>query len=155
MLKTCRIQATGRLQSSLSGMQVLNAYLSNGSCYQPVLGSHGAIKRLAKALIRLRVCAGWSEPLLVAHNLIVGNLMSRLKYVRHCLCNALYVYCRGRAVANVGKTCGPTPCFVLAINTFKLSSSTSSLRFFLYTLYLPCMLVLPSETDSNFNAVVS
>ena len=31
------------------------------------LGSHGAIKRLAKALIRLRVCAGWSEPLLVAH----------------------------------------------------------------------------------------
>ena len=48
--------------------------------------------------------------------------MSRLKYVRHCLCNALYVYCRGRAVNNVGKTCGPTPCFVLAINTFKLNS---------------------------------
>ena len=48
--------------------------------------------------------------------------MSRLKYVRHCLCNALYVYCRGRAVTNVGKTCGPTPCFVLAINTFKLKS---------------------------------
>ena len=47
--------------------------------------------------------------------------MSRLKYVRHCLCNALYVYCRGRAVTNVGKTCGPTPCFVLAINTFKLN----------------------------------
>ena len=46
--------------------------------------------------------------------------MSRLKYVRHCLCNALYVYCRGRAVTNVGKTFGPTPCFVLAINTFKL-----------------------------------
>ena len=45
--------------------------------------------------------------------------MSRLKYVSHCLCNALYVYCRGRAVTNVGKTCGPTPCFVLAINTFK------------------------------------
>ena len=41
--------------------------------------------------------------------------MSRLKYVRHCLCNTLYVYCRGRAVTNVGKTCGPTPCFVLAI----------------------------------------
>ena len=27
----------------------------------------------------------------------------------------------GRAVTNVGKTCGPTPCFVLAINTFKLN----------------------------------
>ena len=49
--------------------------------------------------------------------------MSRLKYVRHCLCTALYVYCRGRAVTNVGKTCGPTPCFVLAINTFKLNLS--------------------------------
>ena len=48
--------------------------------------------------------------------------MSRLKYVCHCLCNALYVYCRGRAVTNVGKTCDPTPCFVLAINTFKLTS---------------------------------
>ena len=52
---------------------------------------------------------------------IVGNLMSRLRYARHCLCNALYVYCRGRAVTNVGKTCGPTPCFILAINTFKLN----------------------------------
>ena len=28
---------------------------------------HGIFKRLAKSLIRLRVCAGWSEPLLVAH----------------------------------------------------------------------------------------
>ena len=46
--------------------------------------------------------------------------MSRLRYVRHCLCNALYVYSRGRAVNNVGKTCGQTPCFVLAIKTFKL-----------------------------------
>ena len=29
--------------------------------------SHQIFKRLAKALIRLHVCAGWSEPLLVAH----------------------------------------------------------------------------------------
>ena len=55
--------------------------------------------------------------------LIVGNLMSRLKYVRHCLCNALCVYCRGRAVTNVGKNCGLTPCFVLAINMFNLTNS--------------------------------
>ena len=32
-----------------------------------------------------------------------------------------HVYCRGRAVTNVGKTCGPTPCFILALNTFKLN----------------------------------
>ena len=37
------------------------------------------------------------------------------------LCNDLCEYFRGRAVTNVGKTCGPTPCFVLAINTFKLN----------------------------------
>ena len=75
------------------------------------LGSHEVFKRLAKALIRLCVCAGWSEPLLVAHTslLNVGNLMSWLKYVRHCLCNALYVYCRGRAVTNVGKNLWPDP----------------------------------------------
>ena len=36
------------------------------------------------------------------------------------LFNAMYVLCRGRAVTNVGKTCGPTPCLMLAINTFKL-----------------------------------
>ena len=32
---------------------------------------HRLFKRLAKALIRLRVCAGWSEPLLVAHNTLL------------------------------------------------------------------------------------
>ena len=31
------------------------------------LNTHRIFKRPAKALIRLRVCAGWSEPLLVAH----------------------------------------------------------------------------------------
>ena len=31
------------------------------------INTHRIFKRLAKALIRLRVCAGWSEPLLVAH----------------------------------------------------------------------------------------
>ena len=32
---------------------------------------HGIFKRLAKALVRLRVCAGWSEPLLVAHTTLL------------------------------------------------------------------------------------
>ena len=56
------------------------------------LNNHRILKRLAKALIRLRVCAGWSEPLLVAHTTlleisctgrtyhIVGNLMHWLIY---------------------------------------------------------------------------
>ena len=33
----------------------------------------------------------------------------------------LYVHCMGRAVTNVGKTCGPTPCLTRAINMFKLN----------------------------------
>ena len=33
--------------------------------------SHRIFKRLAKALISLRVCAGWSEPLLVAHTILL------------------------------------------------------------------------------------
>ena len=32
----------------------------------------------------------------------------------------LCVHCRGRAVTNVGKTCGPTPYLIRAINMFKL-----------------------------------
>ena len=45
--------------------------------------------RQAKALIRLRVCAGWSEPLLVATHQIVGNLMPRLNYVELASCSHL------------------------------------------------------------------
>ena len=36
--------------------------------------------RLAKALIRLRVCAGWSEPLLVAHTTLL-EISSHGSYV--------------------------------------------------------------------------
>ena len=35
------------------------------------LNTHRIFKRLAMALIRLRVCAGWSEPLLVAHTTLL------------------------------------------------------------------------------------
>ena len=35
------------------------------------LNSHRIFKRLAKALIRLRVCAGWPGPLLVAQTILL------------------------------------------------------------------------------------
>ena len=35
------------------------------------LDSHEIFKRQAMALIRLRICAGWSEPLLVAHTILL------------------------------------------------------------------------------------
>ena len=54
------------------------------------LNSHRICKRLAKALTRLRVCAGWSEPLLVAHTtlleiscrgLILNTYISKLVWI--------------------------------------------------------------------------
>ena len=57
------------------------------------LGSHGVFKRLANALIRLRVCAGWSEPLLVAHTSLLeiscpGSNMFAIVYVMLCMYTA-------------------------------------------------------------------
>ena len=54
------------------------------------LGGRGVFKRLAKALIRLRVCAGWSEPLLAAHISLLeischGSNMFATVYVMLCM----------------------------------------------------------------------
>ena len=59
-------------------------------------------------------CIKLDKPLAVYR--FSGNVIAPM-----IICNALYVDCRGRAVTNVGKTCGPTPCFILAISTFKLN----------------------------------
>ena len=52
-----------------------------------LLNSHKILKRQAKALIRLRVCAGWSEPLLVAHTTLLeipcrGSILCESVYMR-------------------------------------------------------------------------
>ena len=39
--------------------------------FSQYLNNHRILKRLAKALIRLHVCAGWSEALLVAHTTLL------------------------------------------------------------------------------------
>ena len=39
--------------------------------FSQLLNNHRIFKQLAKALIRLRVCARWSEPLLVAHTTLL------------------------------------------------------------------------------------
>ena len=46
------------------------------------LNSHRIFKQLAKALISLRVCAGWSEPLLVAHTTLL-EISCLGSYVEH------------------------------------------------------------------------
>ena len=40
-------------------------------CLDSSFYSQRLFKQLAKALIRLRICAGWSEPLLVAHTTLL------------------------------------------------------------------------------------
>ena len=45
------------------------------------LNSHRILKRPAKALISLRVCAGWSESLLVAHTIFL-EISCHGSYVR-------------------------------------------------------------------------
>ena len=52
------------------------------------LNSHRMVKRPAKTLIRLQVCTGWSEPLLVAHTTLLeischGSFVVALE---QCLC---------------------------------------------------------------------
>ena len=49
------------------------------------LNTHKKFKWLAKALIRLRVCAGWSEALLVAYNTLL-EISCRGSYVSFTLC---------------------------------------------------------------------
>ena len=45
------------------------------------INSHRIIKGQAKVLIRLRVCAGWSEPLLVAHTTMLEISCHGLNYI--------------------------------------------------------------------------
>ena len=53
------------------------------------LYNHRILKRLAKALIRLRVCAGWSEALLVPHTLLL-----------EISCTGSYVHFRSKYLMN-------------------------------------------------------
>ena len=49
--------------------------------FSQMLKSHRILKRPAKALIRLRICAGCSEPLLVEHALMSGLNYNALKWI--------------------------------------------------------------------------
>ena len=54
------------------------------------LNSHRILKWLAKALIRLRLCAGWSEALLVAHTLLLES--HALAQILQVTLNSLLLY---------------------------------------------------------------
>ena len=49
----------------------LGLSLETPNAVPPVANTHRMFKGLAKVLIRLRVCAGWSERLLVAHTTLL------------------------------------------------------------------------------------
>ena len=66
---TCAFQQYGILTSVHSDEPVQPPFMLRNFkwCSVSSLNSHRIFKRLANALIRLRVCAGWYEALLVAH----------------------------------------------------------------------------------------
>ena len=67
------------------------------------LNSDRIFKRLAKALIRLHICAGWSEPLLVAH-----ATLQRLKWNSQVYVNLGFNLIEGLFVYKTVETIYPT-----------------------------------------------
>ena len=59
------------------------------------LVSHRIFKRLAVALIRLRICAGWSEPMLVAHTTLL-EISLRNMYVTGFI-QSYFLWARGHS----------------------------------------------------------
>ena len=69
---TCDFQQCAILTSVYSDEPVQPPkYLEKLIKFDQSLNTHIIIKRQAKALISLRVCAGWSEPLQVAHTTLL------------------------------------------------------------------------------------
>ena len=57
--------------------------------FSQLLNNHIILKRRAKAMIRLRVCAGWSEALLIAHNTLLetsctGSYSKNIRIYHEC-----------------------------------------------------------------------
>ena len=77
------------------------------------LNSHRIFKRQAKALIRLRVCAGWSEPLLVAHTTMLeischGSLPLGVAFAGLSICNFsvfFFYHMSGPCMVNIWLEC--------------------------------------------------
>ena len=88
--------------------------------FSQLFNNHRILKRLAKALIRLRICAGWSEALLVAHTTLLeisctGSIFIR-KWPINCdmqtpepcnFCHVVYFY--------LTHHCTLKPCYALMI----------------------------------------
>ena len=69
---TCDFQQCGILTSVDSDKPVQPPVkLRNSKFYQSDVNTQSIFKGLAKALISLCVCAGWSEPLLVSHTTLL------------------------------------------------------------------------------------
>ena len=69
--------------------------------FSPSHNSHRIFKRLAKALISLRVCAGWSEPLLVAHTTLLEISCHGSIIILRCFLGS-YIHVLERCLINVG-----------------------------------------------------
>ena len=95
--RTCDFQQSGILTSvdSDQPVQLLFKLRNSKWCSVSRLTVIKLFKRLAKALIRLRVCAGWSEPLPVAHTTLLENSCLGLYLWRNWLVSGPYIVTRG------------------------------------------------------------
>ena len=76
-------------------------------------------KRLAKALIRLRICAGWTEPLLVAQTTLL-EISCRCSFITKpglCACRSVFCYAKNKLYK------------LLFSGNFSISEKLSSYRF--------------------------
>ena len=95
------------------------------------LNNQRIFKRLAKALIRLRVCAGWSEPLLVAHTKLLEILCCGSICLHNWVGIAFYNACR------VTK-CSPTQYAPSRSILCTLRTQYAPLEHFVYPAYTIC-----------------
>ena len=70
--------------------------------FRQKLNTHRILKGQAKALIILQVCAGWSEPLLVAH-----TTMLDISCPAHIILQSISFYLLVLSADIISKQCGP------------------------------------------------
>ena len=103
--------------------------------------SHGIFKRLAKALNSLRVCAGWSEPLLVAHTTLLKNIMSMLNYMDTRVRCSAYRICANFSNnhnATLGIHLHPyfMYCSLKALSSLRISEGSIEPSLLVYNIYM-------------------
>ena len=101
----------------------------------------GYFRRPGKALIRLRICAGWSEPLLVAHTTLMeiscrGSLICTIKFQESLTVLITYIHWRtGDKIDSHAKNKKYRIICVSKTNTLTICAATAQLICVFFTAY--------------------